>query len=442
MSETDTPPSPTQELSIADAIALGVQQHRAGNLDDARTIYRRVLEIVPNHPDALHFLGMLRYHDNDREAGLALIHRALSLAPNYADAHANLGNLLLRRGQLDEAEAHLRKAMELTPLAAPPRIALAVLMRARKRHPEAVTLLQGLLPEHEDNVAVHNGLGNALMELGRPEEAIPHYWRAVELDADLDSSKALIGLALCSLGKLEAAAELYRSWLKQEPDNLVARHMLAAVGGTETPAQADEDYVRQAFDRFADTFDNQLAALAYRAPELIAAAIRQCAPVAPRALDVLDAGCGTGLLAPRISAWCRSLIGVDLSTQMMLRAKDRGYDELVEAELTGYIQTRPRAFDVIASADTLCYFGALEAVTRAAHAALRAGGWLFFSVEHGGEQTTGFRLQHHGRYAHRRDYVEAVLASAGFTEVRIAEDTLRTESAKPVAGLIVAAKKF
>lgn len=47
-------------------------------------------------------------------------------------------------------------------------------------------------------------------------------------------------------------------------------------------------------------------------------------------LDILDAGCGTGLCADVLRPYAKSLVGVDLSPQMLaLAAKQQIYDQLV-----------------------------------------------------------------------------------------------------------------
>ena len=61
------------------------------------------------------------------------------------------------------------------------------------------------------------------------------------------------------------------------------------------------------------------------------------------------------------------------------------YDALVKGELTAYLADSVGAFDLVVSADTLVYFGALEAVVGAAAAAMRPGGRLIFTVEESGE---------------------------------------------------------
>jgi predicted TPR repeat methyltransferase len=148
------------------------------------------------------------------------------------------------------------------------------------------------------------------------------------------------------------------------------------------------------------------------------------------------------LCGPLIAPYARRLTGVDLSGGMLAQAKEKQvYDELLQAELTGYLRDHPAAFDVIVSADTLVYFGALEEVLAAASAALRAGGVLIFTLERGrGDAPPDFRLELHGRYAHAEGYVDRLLAGAGL-RAEIAHADLRMESGVPVGGLVVRARK-
>src|SRR5215471_10583944 len=64
------------------------------------------------------------------------------------------------------------------------------------------------------------------------------------------------------------AAQIYRAWLEEEPDNPIARHYLIACTGTDVPARASDAFVEAVFDRFAASFDSRLEGLLYRAPEL------------------------------------------------------------------------------------------------------------------------------------------------------------------------------
>jgi predicted TPR repeat methyltransferase len=191
------------------------------------------------------------------------------------------------------------------------------------------------------------------------------------------------------------------------------------------PARAPDEYVQQVFDDFSEAFEAKLTRLEYRAPTLVCEALAQVA-AAEGSLDVLDAGCGTGLCGPLLAPFARRLVDHELS----------------HAELTLYLQEHPDEFDVIVSADTLVYFGALEQVATAAAAALRPGGVLVFTVEEALEPdlASSWALCRHGRYWHGAEYVTRLLADVGL-EPHVTRGELRHESGLPVAGLIVRAAK-
>jgi predicted TPR repeat methyltransferase len=201
--------------------------------------------------------------------------------------------------------------------------------------------------------------------------------------------------------------------------------------------------VEQAFDEFAASFDAKLASLDYRAPRLVADALAATLPPPARRLDIADLGCGTGLCGPLVAPWARRLAGCDLSAAMLELAQRRAvYDVLEKAELLAYLDAHPADFDVVISADTLCYFGALDGVARAAQRALRDGGVLVFTVEAlADDDGADYRLLPHGRYAHARAHLRSVLDGAGLQQQRIAAGVLRSEGGLPVSGWVVSARR-
>jgi predicted TPR repeat methyltransferase len=152
--------------------------------------------------------------------------------------------------------------------------------------------------------------------------------------------------------------------------------MLAACTGRDVPGRASNGFVATTFDSFAASFESKLAKLSYRAPALVAAMLQDCGLEPSRQLDVLDAGCGTGLCGALVAPFARRLIGVDLSDGMLAHAKDKQvYDTLIKAELTEYLRDSREVFDLIVSADTLVYFGDLKDVIAAVAGSLRPNGW-------------------------------------------------------------------
>ena len=111
--------------------------------------------------------------------------------------------------------------------------------------------------------------------------------------------------------------------------------------------------------------------------------------------------------------------------------------------MTTYLRRHEQASDLIASADTLVYFGELGEVTAAAARTLRPGGVLVFTVERAlpDDAPSGYRINPHGRYSHTADYLSRTLAQAGFLEPTIREVQLRKEANQWVEGWLVSARK-
>jgi predicted TPR repeat methyltransferase len=126
---------------------------------------------------------------------------------------------------------------------------------------------------------------------------------------------------------------------------------------------------------------------------------------------------------------------------MIAKARTRAvYDELVAQELCQFMRERPNTFDVIASADTLVYFGFLEAPLAAAREGLRPGGVLVFTVERL-DSDDPFRLEPHGRYSHSEVYVRRAAAEAGFGALTLEPEVLRRERGQDVRGHLVLARR-
>ena len=429
------------ELTLKQALDLGRGLLRDGQLDAAQRMYDGVLANYPEQPDALHYLGLLKQRRGDGEAALQLMKRSIDSAPGYAWMWNNLGNVLVEQQRVDEALAAYRQCVALDPEAADALSNLGALHRKCGRLTEAEESCRRAVELKPDFALGWFNLAQVLIEEGRIREGLVANSKAIVLAPTNQTGRYQVARALVLLGEIDRAAEVYRQWLADEPDNPLVLHHLAACEGSDRQRRAPDGYIELVFDGFAASFDAKLAGLGYRAPQLIAALLARRAPPPTRQLQVADAGCGTGLCGPLVREWAAQLVGFDLSAGMLNLAGQRGvYDELEKAELVDYLQRHADGFDLVISADTLCYFGDLEEFARAAFAALRAGGRLVFTVEAITDAAGGtYQLQPHGRYAHARGYVDAVLGAAGFRVEDLDQDVLRREAGLAVQGWLVGA---
>jgi predicted TPR repeat methyltransferase len=432
-------------LPATERLAAAIRMHQQGQVEAAAEVYRKILRDLPDQVDALHFLGVAAHQTGDHETALANLDRVLTMAPSHLDARNNRGNVFKKLGRLDEAEADYRRVLEERPKDPNALNNLGTILRTRGRYDEAEAKFReviALVPKHGP---AWQNLGNTLSALERHEEAIEAHRQAVHLTPQSPSTYLHLGSVLAAIGRLSEAREVFELWRDRFPNDPRVQHMLAACSGEATPSRASDDYVRAEFAHFADTFDDKLAQLEYRAPTLIAEELTRVLGAPSPSGAVLDAGCGTGLCGAFLRPRASHLTGVDLSPEMVELARKRNqYDALVVDELTTYLRQQDAAFDLIVSADTLVYFGDVRDVLTAAAQALRPAGVLAFTVERttANEAPAGFRILPSGRFAHCQGYLAETLARAGLGDLSFQETTLRKEAGRWVEGYLVSARRL
>ncbi|WDZ94681.1 tetratricopeptide repeat protein [Herbaspirillum sp. WKF16] len=438
-SPSDLQPAPLAQLQ------QGIDAHMAGRLDEAAAIYEAVLEDDPIQPVALHYYGIWLHQVGRHDEAVEKLMLSCALESEDASWQNDLGNVLFALGRLEEAELAYADALAITPQDHTIWNNLGATQLQLQKTAEATG-------SFERAVAIDPGFVPALLHLGGIFEAAgdkmqaSHYQcRAYVLPPLEGKSKEMLGISFYFLGRLQEAAEAYRAWLADEPDNPVAAHMLAACSQDDVPQRASDRYIEFHFDRYADTFEaNLLESLGYRGPRLIGEGLGMVAQPA-RQFEALDIGCGTGLCGPYMAPFSHRITGVDLAGKMLAKAAAAGhYAQLEKAEIGDYLARNPLSCDLVTAADTMIYFGDLGSVFRDVAGALRRDGYFIFTVEAVTPQDqapSGFCLHASGRYRHSRDYVHLHLKNSGMEVVHDSQQILREEIRQSVAGMLFVARR-
>lgn len=209
MSGVTTPEAKFSDSTVSpDAstrVQAGLAHHRAGRLDTAAEHYRAALAAQPEHPDALHYLGVIALERKQFDEAAALMDRALAQAPRNADYLANRGVLATRQGDHAGAAQWQRKALALAP----------------------------------DFANAHNNLGNALMELGDLDGAQHHYRAARAREPQSAHFAFNLGRVLEAAGRKDDALAEFRAAVALDPDDSAALvHLGRLLRAMERPAEA------------------------------------------------------------------------------------------------------------------------------------------------------------------------------------------------------------
>lgn len=431
-----------ESSAVSRGLAAVLQRYQAGQLPEALSVCRQVVQQHPHQAEPLHLLGRLLYQAGHLEAAEESLRSTVRLAPNYAAAWNDLGNVCSDRGDWAAAATAYRQALVHEPDLASAHNNLGLVYKHEDQWESAIAAFNRALQLRPEDADAWHNLGTTWKRLGRYEEAATALRRVIELAPERTEAYQDLCGVLRSAGRTDDARDALDAWLRRDPSNPVPQHLRAGLGGATVPSRASDNYVREVFDRFAETFDQQLTQLQYRGPELIAAALAEHLGEPRGQLRILDAGCGTGLCGAALRPYARQLAGVDLSVRMLDHARQRRcYDALDAAELTAYLDAHPARWEVIVACDTFNYFGELQQLLSSVAGALAPGGTLIFTLEH--DVTTspspGFHLNPTGRYSHTPDYLRRSLEWAQLALRSLAPVTLRQEAEQPVAGLLAAA---
>ena len=283
-------------------------------------------------------------------------------------------------------------------------------------------------------------LARRLRKKGSTTDALACQRRAAELAPNDPKVWIFLGELAHIKGERDTALKAYQRYLELEPDDAEVGHLVLALSDGPIPERAPDDFVLRLYSRFSRFYNhNMREELDYRAPELLMDALDGLMPTDRGALEVLDLGCGTGLVGGLMRPLARRMYGVDLSPQMVELARDMGiYDELYVAEVTAWLRNSPRLFDLVIASDVLVYFGDLTEVMAGVARVLAPDGLFAFTVEQGDNDV---KLTDSGRYSHNSDHVRRVAQLAGLDVAVLRSSVLRMEYGNQVIGLVAVVRK-
>ena len=410
-------------------------------LPEAATKLNAAVKAAPG--DARVFLMGMRLAEARGNAAGALdaARRAVNLAPQWAVAVTELAFLLARQNHLKEAVTQAQRAVELDGNN-PELLARVIDVAHRAQHFDlALAWLQRAAVISPDNADIKRLLARDLRLTGQFDKALATY--NALLEASATDTLSLMGRMQTALAMDNPAAALKdcETLLSLHPGNEEVLFYADLARGN-TPARQPAAIVRSLYDGFAELYDQHVVAgLKYKLPREVARIITERYP--DRTLNVLDLGCGTGLLGACLGRIQGALVGVELSPRMIDQAvRHNVYDRFHNVDLHDALAATPPAlYDVIAALDVFIYAGDMTAAIPQAYAILRNGGHFIFSCERADDSEADLVLRPSQRYAHKASHIESLCRAAGFGEIALEAMPLRYEQNQPVEGFLVIARK-
>jgi len=190
---------------------------QGSRLEEADALLRAILAQWPEHPDALHLLGVLRLQQGRDEAAAELFRRAVAAVPGNAAAWLNLGLAARRLGRGEEALSALDRALELRPDHVTARFNRGTLLLDLERPAQALECFDGVLNLQPGFTRALVNRGIALLDLGRPLDALASFDRALAIEPGYPEALNDRGVALQALRRHEEALASFERAIALRP---------------------------------------------------------------------------------------------------------------------------------------------------------------------------------------------------------------------------------
>lgn len=101
------------EFLIDQALREAIDLHNRNQLDDAKSLYNKIIEHDENNSDAYHLLSLINLVEGKLDEANRNIVKAIDLQPNIAVYHSNYGNILYHSNNLEFAIQEHKRALKL-----------------------------------------------------------------------------------------------------------------------------------------------------------------------------------------------------------------------------------------------------------------------------------------------------------------------------------------
>jgi tetratricopeptide (TPR) repeat protein len=241
-------------------VECGIAEKTAGNLDSAERKFRRALLHDPDSSVLHFFLAEIFYNRGLGEEALRFLRRSIDLNPANPDAHYLAGFILGDLGRVEDAREANRRAVALNPsltraqanlslenrqsaqaarqnesgggqqpVAGRAHLTLALALRLKGYHEEALRECRAALDAGEDPAAALEAIGSLHLMLSQPHQALDAYDRCLAVNADNNRAWNQRGIALYLMGRLNDAEESFRRCITGKDGSPAAWNNLGAI---------------------------------------------------------------------------------------------------------------------------------------------------------------------------------------------------------------------
>lgn len=213
----EMPAQRSREPAAAWHSLVGWACARHGKLDEAAQAFGAAVELAPDDLDSWRALARARYGLEDIDGALKAWQRVIAVSPGDWEAHNDTGSAFMEQNDWARAEGAFTTAAKLAPDQPIIVVNRATLDVRRGQRRDAIVALKACVARHPGCAPAFTGLGFALRDEGRLEEASDAFRRATTLAPDDATAACALGRVLLESGDAQAASSEAQAFLRRRP---------------------------------------------------------------------------------------------------------------------------------------------------------------------------------------------------------------------------------
>jgi tetratricopeptide (TPR) repeat protein len=237
-----------KDLTIEENFELAVQKHQKNDIKEAQNLYNKILEIDPNHSQALNNIAVIFTNLKDYQKAKKYFEKAIKINPNYADAHYNLGNIFKDLGEHQKAKECYEKAIELNPNHVDAHYNLGAIFGDLGENQKAKECYEKAIELNPNHVDAHYNLGNIFKDLRESQKAKDCFEKAIEIDPSFEHALNNLGVIFQRLGEDQKAKECYEKAIELNPNYPAAHYNLGNIFKDLRESQKAKDCFEKAIE--------------------------------------------------------------------------------------------------------------------------------------------------------------------------------------------------
>lgn len=213
------------QLILQNALRL----HKTGQLDQAESCYKQILEQEPSAPNTLHYLSLLKGQQKKYSEAADYATRAIGLAPDNPHYYYTLGNSLKQQNKTDEAITAYQQALVLKPEYAEASYELGGALLTQQKYDAAADAFKQALTVNPTFTEAYIALGITRNHQQQYQKATHALQEAIALNPHDPIALLELATALIEQRYFPAAGEALRKVLALNENNREALYLLAEV---------------------------------------------------------------------------------------------------------------------------------------------------------------------------------------------------------------------